>query len=199
MPYFTTAELRALPDLNDTARFPETRLVAAHDRIAALIRRECETSFVVETITDERVSGSDLTGLSLSDPYVRSITTITVDGVEWDEDAVAGVIIDDGFLYQPGDARWSCTSRRNVVVTYTAGYTDTPPADLKEAALRGARHWCLTMSAWSGVDSRATSITNEQGNIALMTASADGRPTGLPDVDSTIVAWARKVRIPKVS
>ena len=84
-------------------------------------------------------------------------------------------------------------------MTYTAGYSAAPPADLKQAALRAARNWLLTGDAWSGADTRATSITNDYGNIQLSVASADGRPTGLPDVDATITAWARRVRVPRVS
>lgn len=198
MPYFTTAELRALPDLDDDQRFPDARLVAAHDWIAAIIRRECETSFIVETITDERVSGTGCAGLRLNDPYVREVTAVTVDGVAFTVDQMAAVVIDNGYVYQALDAYWT-HGRRNVVVSYTAGYSETPPADLKEAALRAARHWLLSMDGWSGVDERSTSITNDYGNINLATASADERPTGLPMVDATITSWARKVRVPKVS
>lgn len=197
MPYFTTEELRALPDMSDIERFGSSRLEAAHDWIASIIRRECETSFIVETIEDERVSGGSC-ALSLNDPYVRSVMAVAVDGVDFGTDEVAAVVVDDGFLYQSSDARWSF-GRRNITITYTAGYTTEPPPDLKEAAMRAARHWLLTMDRWSGVDTRATSITNDMGNIALSVASADGRPTGLPEVDATITAWARKVRVPKVS
>lgn len=197
MPYFTTEELRALPDMSDIERFGSARLDAAHGWIASIIRRECETSFIVETVTDERVSGGSC-ALSLNDPYVRTVTAVTVDGVAFTEPEVAAIVIDDGFLYQASDTRWS-SGRRNITVTYEAGYTTEPPVDLKEAAMRAARHWLLTMDRWSGVDTRATSITNDMGNIALSVASADGRPTGLPEVDATITAWARKVRVPKVS
>lgn len=197
MPYFTYNELRVLPDLDDLERFPTERLEAAHGWIASLIRRECETSFVVETILDERVSGGSC-ALGLNDPYVRSVVAVSVDGVAFTSDDLGAVVIDGGFLYRPADAWWP-HGRRNVVVSYTAGYSETPPIDLKESAMRAARNWLLTMDRWSGVDTRATSITNDYGNVSLSVASADGRPTGLPDVDATITAWARKVRIPKVS
>ena len=42
MPYFTTAELRDLPDM-DAGRFSDDRLEAAHDWIVSIIERECDT------------------------------------------------------------------------------------------------------------------------------------------------------------
>ena len=198
MPYFTTAELRALPDMDDATRFPDARLVAAHDWIAAIIERECGTSFV-EVARTETVNGSGRDVLFLSDPYVRSVTALSVDGVAATVDEVASIFVQNGALYYSTGAYWPATTRGNVTVSYTSGYATSPPADLKQAALRAARNWVLTTDSWSGVDTRATSITNEYGNVNLAVASADGRPTGLPDVDATITAWARRVRVPSVS
>jgi hypothetical protein len=198
VPYFTTAELRALPDMDDAARFPDERLEAAHDWIVAVIERECETTFIAENVT-ETLNGSGGPAQFLSSAYVQSVTSGTVDGVSLTAPELAGILIEHGVLYHSNGAHWSSTTRGNVVITYVAGYSTTPPADLKEAAMRGARNWLMTNDAWSGADSRATSITNDYGNIALSVASADGRPTGWPDVDATITAWARRVRIPKVS
>lgn len=192
--YFTLAELRALPDLEE---HDDDRLEEAHDWIAGIVERECETSFVVRTVTAERTTGSGLCALRLKDPYVRSVTAVTVDGVVYSAPELAALYLEDGYLEQPIGTVWSDATRGNVTVTYTAGYATAPPADLKQAMMRGARNWVLTNAAWSGKDSRATSINNEYGNIQLMVATVD-HPTGLPDVDATIMAWARKVRVPKV-
>lgn len=197
MPYFTTAELRALPDMADAQRFPDPRLVAAHDWIAAVVERECDTSFV-PTIVTETLNGTGAEALFLASPYVLSVESVAVDDVALSELEVDAMKIQNGVLYMSTGAYWSAASRGNVVVSYTAGYSSTPPADLKEAMLRAARNWILTSDAWSGKDSRATAINNEFGNIQLSVAGED-RPTGLPDVDATIMAWARRVRVPKVS
>ena len=197
MPYFTTAELRALPDLSDTSRFPDARLVAAHDWVVAIIERECGTSFIATTVT-ETLNGTGTAALFLSSPYVRSVTSVSVDDVALTAPELADVLIQHGALYYSNGTYWSQATRGNVTVVYTAGYSTAPPADLKEAALRGARNWLLTNDAWSGKDTRATSITNEFGNMQLSVAGPD-RPTGLPEVDATIMAWARKVRIPGIA
>jgi hypothetical protein len=197
VPYFTTDELRALPDMDNTSRFSDDRLEAAHDWIVGIIERECDTAFVPTTVTGRRLSGGGLDSIRLPDNYVTAVTAVTVDGVAYDAPTLAGLYLEDGYLYQPSGSTWSTTSLGNVTVTYTHSYSTTPPPDLKEAALRAARNWLLTTDAWSGTDSRATSISNDFGNIQISVAGPD-RPTGIPDVDTTIMAWARRVRVPKV-
>lgn len=188
MPYFTTDELRALPDMGDSDRFPDDRLEAAHDWIVAIIERECETSFIAREVT-ETVTGTGTTGLALTANYVLSVDAVTVNDVAVTSPATT-LLARNGSLYYRNGTTWPATPLGNVVVTYTAGYSTEPPADLKEAAMRAARNWLLTTDAWSGKDTRATSITNDYGNINLAVAGPD-RPTGLPDVDATIMAWKR--------
>lgn len=197
MPYFETDELRALPDMADDIRFPDDRLLAAHDWIVSIIERECDTSFIYKQET-QQLSGNRTAALLLPASYVVSVDEVTVDSVALTTDEVDALYLEHGVLYQPSGYCWSSATRGNVTVTYTAGFSVTPPPDLKEAAMRAARNWILTSDAWTGKDSRATAINNEYGNIQLVTAGPD-RPTGLPDVDATIMAWARRVRVPKVS
>lgn len=197
MPYFTTNELRALPDVFDSGRFTDARLAAAHDWIVSIIERECETSFIPTAVT-ETLNGTDAEALFLSSPYVQSVEAVSIDSVAMVQSDLDALTIQNGVLYQGGGAYWPATNRGNITIEYTGGYSTTVPADLKEAALRAARNWLLTSDAWSGADARATSISNEYGNIAIAVAGPD-RPTGLPDVDTTIMAWARRVRVPKVS
>ncbi len=192
MPYFTTEELRSLPDVDDEDRFPDERLVEAHDWIAGRVETACLTAFITTTVTDEKLSGTGCNGLRLANPYVQDVSAITVDGVAFSSPEVAAVIVDDGSLYRPDGVAWPATSRKNITVTYTHGYSETPPADLKQAMLRAARNWLLTMDAWSGKDSRATTISNEDGTFQLSTAGK-GRPTGIPDVDVVIMDWAARV------
>lgn len=195
MPYFETAELRALPDLLDEEeRFPDERLVEAHDWIVEIVERECGTAFIATTVTAELVSGSGCNGLRLANPYIQSVTAITVDSVAYTSPQVAAVVPDNGYLYLADNAVWPTTARKNVSVTYVHGYSTTVPADLKQAMLRAARNWLLTMDAWSGKDSRATTISNEDGTFQLSTAGP-GRPTGLPDVDAVIMGWAKKTNV----
>jgi hypothetical protein len=194
MPYFTTAELRALPDMGDTTRYTDARLTAAHDWIAGVIERECQTSFIATAVT-EKLDGSGTDTLILSRPYVLSVTSAFVGGTALTADELSALVLRGGIVYRPTGYTWA-SGRANVDITYSAGYSSAPPADLKEAALIGARYHVLTTDGKSGASDRATSITNEFGNIQLSVASADGRPTGLPEVDATITAWSRITRVP---
>lgn len=197
MPYFTRDELRALPDMGDYDRFSNERLDAAHDWIVAIIERECETSFIPRQVT-VRLNGSGREGLDLLTPYIQSIQSVSVDNLALSTLEVDSMNWQDGYLYQSSGAYWPFTSRGNVTVTYTTGFSVEPPGDLKEAALRGARHWLLTMDGWSGIDERTTSLTSDYGTTTVIVAD-DKHPTGLPFVDATINAWARRVRVPKVA
>lgn len=197
-PYFTTAELRALPDMQDATRFPDARLTAAREWVEAIIERECGTSFVHRTVTDERLTGSGTDVLALGEVYVRAVSAVTVDSVAYTGPEVTALYVAEGLVYAGTGTTWAATSRGNVTVTYTHGWSTEPPADLKEAAMRAARNWLLSQHAWSGLDSRTTSLSNSDGTFTISTPGQD-RPTGWPDVDATIIAWRDRVRVPNVA
>lgn len=196
-PYFTTAELRGLPDMSDQVRFPDARLTAARQWIEAIIERECGTSFVYRTVANERASGDGRDLLALGSTYVRTVSALTVDGTVYTAPQLAALYVAGGLVYAGSGTTWPSTSRGNITVTYTHGWSAVPPADLKEAAMRAARNWLLSQSAWSGLDSRTTSLSNSDGTFTISTPGQD-RPTGWPDVDATIIAWRNRVRVPKV-
>lgn len=198
MPYFTTDDLRGLPDIDDQERFSDERCEAAHDWIVGVVERECGTSFIPTVVEDERLSGGGLDWLALRHTYVQSVEAVTVDDTAYTSDEVEALLVQDGFLYQPSYGTWPSTARGNVLVSYTHGYSTEPPVDLKEAMMRAARYWLLTQHQWSAADARSTSISNEFGNVQLSVAGRD-RPTGLPDVDATIIAWRDRVRVPSVA
>jgi hypothetical protein len=83
----------------------------------------------------------------------------------------------------------------NVSVTYQSGYSATPPADIKEAALAATR-WHLLEGRASNVHSpRQTSITNELGGTVNFAVAGTDRPTGYPDVDAVIVGWRNELNV----
>ena len=124
---------------------------------------------------------------------------MTVDGTAYTAPQLAALYVEHGLVYASPGYTWPGTTRGNITATYTHGWTSSePPADLKEAAMRGARNWLLTQHAWSGVDSRATSISGQDGTFTISTPGAD-RPTGWPDVDATIVSYRDRIRGPNVA
>lgn len=186
--YFTEAELRALPDMSSETA---ARITAAGEWAQGVIEREVNTSFVARTVTDESHDG-DTYAILLNKPHVLSVTSATENGT-----AVTDTLrVRSGVLRRYGSAtaatpgRWAAGE---VLVTYESGYSSTPPADIKEAALAAAR-WHLLEGRASNVHSpRQTSITNEMGGTVNFAVAGSDRPTGYPDVDAVIVGWKRRL------
>lgn len=200
--YFTTGQLRARPDLESTSTYPDSALSSAHDWVVGIIERETGTSFIPRATTDV-LSGNDATAdgrLALSRGWVLSLASVTVDGVALTAGELADCVVDGGGLLWrrsgwTGHAPWS-SGRANVTVVYDAGYTPVCPPSLKEAALDAARWWLLTTWGKSGMPDRATSITNEFGNVQLATPDAARRRyTGLPGFDAELAGWVDKTAL----
>lgn len=183
MPYFTTAELRAEPDMSDATAYPDALLERAHDWIAAIITSHCGT-FASENVT-EILDGDDTGVLVLSSPRVLSVTSATVDDVALTPSEVSDLIVRSyGVVERPDGYTWA-TGVGNISITYVAGYATDVPADLKEAALQAARAWVLTRASNAGIDDRRTSVTTEFGTVSYVIAG-ENRPTGYPEVDATL-------------
>lgn len=202
MPYFTEAELRGLPNMSDTSKYTSARVTSARQWIEGVIERKVGTSFEARSFT-ETVDGDEANcrgGILLSRPYVLSVTAVTSNGVAFTAGQLAEIVINPaGVLirravgsYGSGDA-WDA-GVENIIVTYTAGYSSTPPADIKEAAMDAARDWLLRRYGSQGVSDRAISLQTEMGNTVYATASdKHDRPTGIPDVDAVIMGWANRL------
>lgn len=189
--YFTLAELNALPNMSE-AKYTEARKEAAAAYIVGIIERVVGTSFVARTVTDEVHDGGG-TSIVLASPFVRSVTSATVDGVAVTDTLVARA----GVLrrYATGSnvpLTWAAGSG-NVKVTYTAGYSATAPADIKEAALQATRYRLLATNSNSDMAARQSSVSTGDGVIQYVIAGQD-RPTGYPDVDAVIIGWRDQLR-----
>lgn len=189
--YFTLPELRALPQVSDAVTYTDARCTAAGEYIEAVIERAVGTSFVERTVTAEVHDGGTY-GIVLDSSHALSITSATEDGV-----AVTDTLsVKGGLLYRfaagaTSPTRWA-RGTRNVTVTYKAGYSTTPPADVKEAALKGTRAHLLATNSNAGVDDRRTSMNTELGTIQYVIAGED-RPTGYPEVDAVIMGWKSRL------
>lgn len=192
--YFTEAELRALPQMSDTAKFPTTRCDAAAAHIVAIIEREVGTSFIARTVTDETHDGTGEPYILLNQIYVQSVTTAEIDGVAVTDHLAAS----SGLLYRyttgAGSPSTWPAGVQNVRVTYEAGYSAAPPADVKEAALKGTRAHLLSTMANSAMDDRRTSLSTDMGTVSFVVAGQD-HPTGYPDVDAVILAWRSRLNV----
>lgn len=196
--YFTLDEFRTLPQMGNNSTYTAARVDAVEAYVVAIIEREVGTSFVPRTVTAETHDGGCNTIL-LRSPYIRSVTSVTENGVAVTDTftAVDGVLRRfSAGTYTPV---WWTSGTGNVAVTYEAGYSATPPADIKEAAMQATRWRLLATNSNAEMSSRQTSMTNDMGaTIQFAVAGAD-RPTGYPEVDAVIVGWRERIRVPGVA
>lgn len=193
MAYFTDAEFRLLPQMDDDTKYSADVVARERGFVEGVIERECRTSFVGVSTT-ETLDGTGTDTILLGAPYVLTVDSVTVDGVAYDADELAALSFKKGgILRQPVGGAWP-SGRANVEITYTAGYSSTCPDDLKVAAMYATRFRVLGSSATGKVSDRATSFSNDQGTTTLAVAGED-RPTGLPDVDAVIIGWRKRVAV----
>lgn len=199
-PLFSLAELRVLPNMNDTTKYPDATLERARLWIEGIIEQECGTTFTYRTYT-ELHHGTEanrrMARLLLRRRYPREIIALTENGVGWSAGQLADLVVNNGVVTRRAAGAYDAWEPfeygyLNLEVTYRAGYTQTPPGDLKEAALQAARYRVLTGAGAGGVSDRTTTITNDLGTVQLAIAG-ERYPTGLPEVDAIINRYARTV------
>jgi hypothetical protein len=188
--YFTLAELRALPDVGATP--DDDTVEAAAARVVSIIERVCQTSFISRTVTAERHDGGCYE-IALKRPWILSVTSATENGVT----VTDTLRVKDGLLRRYATGSYSpkpwLAGFDNITVTYAAGYSATPPGDIKDAALQATRYRLISKAPTASMNDRATSYSNEFGNVNLSVAS-DRAPFGLPDVDAVVLGWAAQTR-----
>lgn len=184
--YFTLAELRALPEMSNATRYTDARCEAAAAYVVGVIEGAVRTSFVGRSTT-ETVDGTGVTTLKLKSPFVLELTSVTVDGVSVDMD---DLVESGGVLRYRDGSIWSTVEPRNVTVVYVAGYSEDPPADVKEAALRATR-WHLIETNSNAADMpRSTAMSNDVAGSATFTTAG---VTGYPPADRVISAWVDRL------
>lgn len=188
--YFTLTELRGLPDMSNEARYPDARCEAVAAAIVGTIEREVGVSFVPREFHATLDGGT--VNLLLPHLYVRSVVRVEIDA----EVVTDRVIARDGLAF-----RVSGTSKipwpagyDNISVTYMAGYSATPPPDVKEWALKGTRAHLIATASDSSINDRMASQSGELGTTTFVMAGKD-QPTGYPEVDAMILGWKKRLDV----
>lgn len=189
--YFTLVEFRTLPDV-PSGTYSDAKVTTAAEFMQEAVEGACQAYFVGRAVV-ETLDGTGGTTLRLKTPHVLSITSVTVDGVTLTDQFT----VDAGILerrtagtYTP--QRWT-QGRRNVVVTYQAGYATAPPKDIKDAVMWAVRDRLISQGTQNGIDVRRTSMTNDLGGTVQYVLPGEKRPTGYPELDAVIARWSRKL------
>lgn len=194
MPYVTVAELRALPNLADTARFSDAELTAATTWFETTFEGYTGVAWQPRAVTDERHYTRRTGLLILRHLRPRTITavrsyTAAATSTAYTAGELADLAFDEGGVVRRLGAASSFTSDYGMIaVDYTHGY-DAPPADVVEAAKTAIRaHLIDDYQA-----NRQYAVLTEAGIVRTSTPG-EGRPFGLPEVDA--VANRRNHSIP---
>jgi hypothetical protein len=187
--YATLPEIRALDALTNTTKYPTATLEAA--RAVAEDRFEEATGVAwVPRHEREVLSGVGTSRLLLTRYPPRSLIAVSVDGTAV-SDLTTFRFYPEGTLERKSALtfpREASGGGGNVIVEYTHG-EDAPPWDLKQAFLVYVRY--LILDTTSRIPDRATGMTTEFGTIQF--ASAQERPTLLPEVDAVLADYDRRI------
>ncbi|MSZ76336.1 MAG: hypothetical protein F2667_04420 [Actinobacteria bacterium] len=164
--------------------YPVQRRLDAAEVIVAAIEGAVGTSFVARRHTETH-DGTGAETLLLRRPDVLGLVSVTVNGSVVDMTSLA--VLPGGVLRWPTGGLWN-PGRGNVRVTYTAGHTPTPPADVREAALLGTREHLLATSSNAEIAERQKALVKEA-------KAADPDSTGYVDVDACIRRWRPRVEL----
>lgn len=121
----------------------------------------------------------------LPERFVRSVVSMV------DDDGV--VDLTDAVVAPEGVIRGVSVSG-DVTALGVRGFSEVPSSDIREAVVQWVAD-VVSRQSDSVTSRRQTSLTNEFGNVSMATAGAD-RPSGIPDVDATLLAWRDRLRLP---
>lgn len=190
--YFSVQEARASDQtLGGQAAYTDADVI----RVRQEVEEECERitgRAFVPRFARAILSGRGTSYVFLPTGDLRSVRQVLNDGTALTGPEIAGLVLTEhgAIMHDTGVFTLGFGS---VVIDYEYGW-DSPPADLKRAALTRLRHR-LNM-AKSGIPDRAVSFTQEGGGtFSVATPGMRGAHTGIPDVDEVYDAYALNVPV----
>jgi uncharacterized phiE125 gp8 family phage protein len=170
----TLAEQKEYLKLNNTETTDDGLVEFLINAASSAIENKCKRKFKEQTYTDEEYDGNGFVRLYLQQYPVKSVTSVFIDDTEISADQYKikknnGALIRKGSFWPTGDI--------NILVTYTAGYTEIP-FDLELAC----KH--LVMSYFKS-DVASFSTTFQEGIVF--------RPEALPSQVKVLIGPYEKV------
>src|SRR5690606_12006139 len=183
--YFTLEEARSIGGISSSTT--DAEIESARFSVEDQIEANCDTSFVSRLVVEELSPNPGEPFVRLTEAYVLRVVSVEDHGVAITD----GVVVDGRYLSrQP--RRWSPGPRAARVVSQ-AGWSETPPEDLRRAAINAARYRLLE-EARVGTPSNVITIGTDVGTVRMAVASLKA-PFGVPEVDAVVLRWAQKVGV----
>jgi hypothetical protein len=184
---FSLADFKALRTGGNTtlgSQYTTAQLLAARTYAEQALEHECGRAFVPRYKTVRLREYGDSWNLGV--PDIRSVRSVSVDGVAYTVDQLAALGFDGSFVYGSYYGYAYAQRARTVVVGVEHGM-DSPPADISEACLIVAREQIVR----GAVDDRALTSSDREGNpvtLAIPGMTLGGR-FGLPKVAAACNAY----------
>lgn len=193
--YLTVAQVRALPNLTDPAKFTDAEITAAVDWFETLLEDYTGVAWAPRTVIDERHYLTSSGTLILDHLYPRAISALRVysdatTSTPFTVAELADLRADDSGVVRRVSLGSFISGYGIVAVDYTYGY-DAPPTDVVEAAKVAIRDHLIT----DYQANRQFAVSTEAG-IVRTSQPGEDRPFGIPEVDA--VANRRRQRVPSV-
>jgi hypothetical protein len=184
----------------DTSKYANARVEAAAAYVVGRIESFVDSSFIRRSVTETydgvEANRSATPTVALRKRHPFQVTALVESGNTYDAGALAELVIDGIFLRRRVSGSWVSwrpwqPGLQNLAITYTAGFSDVPPGDVKEAALQATRDRLMTLDSNASYNQRARAVTNEYGTTSLAVADED-HPFGIPDVDAVLAHYRRE-------
>lgn len=181
--YVTLGALRDEPQLSDSSRYPDTLLAEVRDEVEGYVEESANVAFVPR-YGSELHTGDGSTTLVLRHNKVRSVTSVTIDGVA--QAASDFELLDGDVLHRKSGLAYTWADP--VIVKVTHGY-DRPPAQLVRQVRKAIRSELLARGSQAPAD-RLWEQTAEGLTVRFSTSDfAAGRFTGQQGLDAAIHAY----------
>lgn len=181
--YFTLEEARSIGGISSSTS--DAEIESARFSVEDQIEANCDTSFVSRLVVEELSPNLDEPFVRLTEAYVLRVVSVEDRGVDITDE----VVVDGRYLWRE-PRRWS-PGLRSVRVVYEAGWSESPPEDLRRAAINATRYRLLE-EARVGTPSNVVTIGTDVGTVRMAVASLRA-PFGVPEVDAVVMRWAQKV------
>jgi hypothetical protein len=174
---FTETALRNFGDraVADAARYTDTMIAEARDKVTEQFQDVCGVSFVPR-YAREALDGTGSQRLKVGHRRVTAIRSASIDGV--------AVTMSDITPYAGGwlhlDAGWTA-GRQNVALAYEHGHARVP-VEIRKAAMIVARYELIS----TDLSDRTISYLNDLGQFRLSIPDAR-HPTGIPAADEVLL------------
>ena len=180
--YVTLAQLRALPNLADTAKFTDAELATAAVWFENVFEDYTGVAWTPRTVIGERHSGGS--SLLLDHPYPRTISAVNVYSDATTYVAYTAAELADLRLEPSGVVRrvtlgGFTSGTGNITVDYVHYKTAVAPSDVVEAAKVAIRAHVLD----DYQANRQYAVATEAG-IVRTSQPGEDRPFGIPEVDA---------------